>query len=385
MFNFLTKINISLYRVQNINVLIMPWKNAETPYNTLGKLPPKEDLESSVLLKKAIQANKFLAELKGYCETLPNPELLLNTVILQESKDSSAIENIVTTQDDLYRAILSPSEMMPSNTKEVISYRRAMYVGLEEINRKPVFTGNLAIKIMREIKHTDAGYRSIPGTKLMNPSSGKIIYTPPDPQFIADFIYLWEQFINDEQSEIDPLIIMALMHYQFEAIHPFADGNGRTGRILNVLFLVHKELLTHPLLYHSGYIIQHKSDYYSLLKGVTENAKWTNWIAFMLDAVKETSIRTLNTIKSIIALKEKNLEKIRNISQKLPAYELNELIFIFPYVKIQTLIQNGIAKRQTASSYLQQLADKDILHAMKFGKEIYYINHRLMDILTGRK
>jgi len=362
----------------------MAWINPETPFNGINKLPPNTDIESAAILKKAIQANKYLAELKGYCETLPNPELLLNTVILQESKDSSAIENIVTTQDDLYRAILNPFDHIPPNTKEVISYREAMYTGVSELKKRDVFTGNLAVKIMQRIKNTTAEYRTIPGTKLLNPNTNKIIYTPPDPAEIEKKIAEWESYINDGNSETDPLIIMALMHYQFEAIHPFADGNGRTGRILNVLYLVHKGLLTHPLLYHSAYIIQHKEEYYRRLRLVTEKQEWHEWIEFMLDAVKETSLTTLNTIKAIITLKEDNLKMIKGISQKLPAYELNELIFSFPYVKIKTLIERGIAKRQAASGYLQELAEKGILHSIKIGKEVYYINHKLMDILSGR-
>jgi Fic family protein len=361
----------------------MAWETPEQPFNSLKKLPPHA-IENITVLKKAIDANRYLAELKGYCETLPNPELLLNTVILQESKDSSAIENIVTTQDDLYRAILNPLDHIPPNTKEVISYREAMYTGVTELQNKPVFTGNLAVKIMQKVKSTTTEYRTIPGTKLFNPISNKIIYTPPDPKEIEKKISEWETFVNEGYSELDPLIVMALMHYQFEAIHPFADGNGRTGRILNVLFLVHKGLLTHPLLYHSGYIIQHKEEYYRRLRLVTEKEEWHPWVEFMLDAVKETACTTLSTIKSIVTLKEENLKAIKVISQKLPAYELNELIFSFPYVKIKTLIERGIAKRQAASMYLQELAEKNILHPVKFGREVYYINYRLMDILSGR-
>jgi Fic family protein len=362
----------------------MTWSSAETAYNLISPLPPDINLDDPDILKKAIEANKYLAELKGYCLTLPNPELLLNTVILQESKDSSAIENIVTTQDDLYRAILSPSESIPANAKEVISYREAMYIGIKELKTRNVFTGGLAIKIMQKVKNIGSDYRSIVGTKLLNPTSNKIIYTPPDPEKIPDLIKHWENFINDDQNGIDPLIKMALMHYQFEAIHPFSDGNGRTGRILNVLYLVFNGLLTHPLLYHSGYIIQHKTEYYSKLKNVTEKKEWKEWIIFMLEAIKETSLTTLNTIKAIILLKESNLEKIRGISQKLPAYELNELIFSYPYVKTKTLIDKNIAKRQAASAYLKTLVDMKMLTTFKYGKEIYYINYRLMNILSGR-
>jgi Fic family protein len=358
----------------------MAWKKPELPYNQLPALPPAIKLENERVLKAALQANKYLAELKGYCQTLPNPNLLLNTIVLQESRDSSAIENIVTTQDELYRAIVNPLDNSPA-TKEVISYREAVYTGLKELNSTQVFTGRLALKIMQRVKNTTAGYRNIPGTKLANPTTQKIVYTPPEPTVIADKIAGWETFINNNQA-LDPLIVMALMHYQFEAIHPFADGNGRTGRILNVLYLVHTQLLTLPVLYHSAYIIQHKEDYYKMLRLVTEEERWEDWILFMLEAVRETADNTLKLIKSIVKLKEETLEKVKDISQKLPAYELNDLIFSFPYVKIKTLIDKKIAKRQTASGYLQQLEERKILKSIKEGREIYYVNYRLMNLLT---
>lgn len=360
----------------------MAWKQPELPYNQLPALPPAIKLETEKVLKVALQANRSLAELKGYCQTLPDPNLLLNTIILQESKDSSAIENIVTTQDELYRAILNPLDNSPA-TKEVISYREAVYTGLKELKTAPVFTGRLALKIMQRVKNTTAGFRNLPGTKLANPTTQKIVYTPPDPSEIATKIKDWEKFINNNQ-ELDALIVMALMHYQFEAIHPFADGNGRTGRILNVLYLVHAQLLTLPVLYHSAYIIQHKEDYYKKLRMVTEEDRWEEWILFMLEAVKETADETLQLIKSIVKLKAETLEKVKEISQKLPAYELNELIFSFPYVKIKTLIDKKIAKRQTASGYLQQLEEQKILKSIKEGREIYYVNHRLMKLLTTK-
>ena len=362
----------------------MHWDKADIPYNELPDLPPSIQLESSVILKAAIEANRYLAELKGYCQTLPNPDLLLNTIVLQESKDSSAIENIVTTQDELYRAIINPLESH-SPAKEVISYRTAVYSGLAELEKTPVFTGRLAVRIMQRVKETNASYRNLPGVKLVNPATRQVMYTPPDQTVIQDKIAKWEKFINEE-NDLDPLIIMALMHYQFEAIHPFADGNGRTGRILNVLYLVHRELLTLPVLYHSAYIIQYKEDYYKKLRLVTEQGAWEEWILFMLQAIKETSAKTLKLIKDIIKLKEHTLVKMRGkkVSQKLPAYELNELIFSFPYIKIKTLTDKKIAQRQTASIYLQDLTKKKILRAIKQGREVYYVNHQLMNLLSER-
>jgi Fic family protein len=232
--------------------------SSDQPYNELPPLPPPVALDTPVLLRAALKANRLLAELKGYCQTLPNPELLLNTVALQESKDSSAIENIVTTQDELYQAIINPFDSLPVNTKEVLSYRQAIYAGWEEWKTTGFFSTKLAITIMQRIKHTGATLRNTPGTRLFNPATKKTTYTPPDPQYLPEKLSQWERFITNIDEETDPLITMALMHYQFEAIHPFADGNGRTGRILNVLYLVHCGLLTMPVLYHSRHIIQHK-------------------------------------------------------------------------------------------------------------------------------
>ena len=365
--------------VDNIN---MNWNQPNHPYNALPDLPPKISLTTPAIFKAVVQANRYLAESKGYCQTLPNPELLLNTVVLQESKDSSAVENIVTTQDELYQAILHPFDTLPSNTKEVLSYKQAMYKGWEYLKKQGLFTTKLAIQVMQAIKYTTAEFRTIPGTKLKNPNLDQVIYSPPDPQYLPEKLAAWEKYINEAVEDVDPLIVMALMHYQFEAIHPFSDGNGRTGRILNVLFLLHNELLHLPVLYHSKYIIQHKNDYYRNLRLVTEQGAWEPWIIYMLNAVKETAETTLTLIKNIIQLKAETLEKIKEVSQKIPAFELNELIYSYPYIKIKVLEERGIAKRQTASTYLQKLAEVKILNPLKVGKEMYFINHRLMRLLS---
>lgn len=360
----------------------MSWNQPNIPYNSLPDLPPPINLATPAIFKAVVQANRYLAELKGYCQTLPNPEILLNTVVLQESRDSSAVENIVTTQDELYQAIINPFDSLPSNTKEVLSYRQALYTGWEYLKRQGLFTTKLAIQVMQAIKYTTADFRTIPGTKLKNPGLNQVIYSPPDPQYLPDKLSAWEKYINEAVENTDPLIVMALMHYQFEAIHPFSDGNGRTGRILNVLFLLQNDLLQLPVLYHSKYIIQHKNDYYRNLRLVTEEEAWEPWILFMLNAVKDTAATTLELIKNIIRLKAETLEIIKAVSQKIPASELNELIYSYPYIKIKVLEERGIAKRQTASSYLQKLAEENILKPMKVGKEIYFINHRLMRLLS---
>lgn len=361
----------------------MPWINRDQPHNELPPLPPSNQVETTAVLKKAIAANKYLAELKGSCLRLPNPGLLLNTVILQESKDSSAIENIVTTQDAIYQAILNPFDGIPSEVKEVLRYREAMYVGIEEMEKTGLIRSSLAISIMCKLRGIlDQGFRRIPGTKLSNPHTKRIIYTPPEPGFIADKMAEWEKFVN-ENEDYDPLVKMALVHYQFEAIHPFSDGNGRTGRILNVLYLLQQKLLTEPVLYHSSYIIQYKSDYYRCLREVTENDAWEPWILFMLDAVIETSQRTLKFIDKMLLLKDETFNTIKKLSQKIPAFELNELLFSFPYIKIKTLIDRNIGTRPTVTGYLDALVEKDVLKTMKVGRENYYINYKLMGLLTN--
>ncbi len=360
------------------------WINAGQPYNDLPDLPPITELETSAVLKKAIGANKFLAELKGSCLRLPNPDLLLNTIILQESKDSSAIENIVTTQDALYQAIINPFDSIPSEVKEVLRYREAMYAGIEDMNETGLIKSSVAINIMCRLRGISVGFRSNPGTQLVNPRSKKIIYSPPDPRLIPDKMAAWERFVNGYE-EYDPLVKMALMHYQFEAIHPFSDGNGRTGRILNVLYLMQQNLITQPVLYHSSYIIQHKSEYYRCLREVTEKGAWEPWVIFILESIIETSQVTLKFIDKMLALKEETLSIIKTLSQKLPAYELTNVLFSFPYVKIKTLLDNNFGTRPTVTGYLDALVQKGVLKVSKIGRENYYINFRLMNLLTQPK
>ncbi len=358
----------------------------EAPFNDLPDLPPATDFDTREIWRTTTKANRLLAELKGYCQVLPEPNLLLNTIILQESKDSSAIENIVTTQDELYRAVVSREDQGVSHaTKEVLWYREALYQGFDQLEKRGVITTNGLIAIMQQLKQTDAGVRINAGTKLMNPAANRVIYTPPEGEVvIRNKLASLEKFINEnETSDLDPLVKMALIHYQFEAIHPFGDGNGRTGRILNVLYLVAQGLLTLPILYLSSYIIHHKNDYYRHLREVTEEGKWREWVLFMVEAVAETSALTLEKIKGIFRLQEESLEQIREILPNTNARDISDVIFSYPYVKIKTLESKGIAKRQTASAYLQKLAEAGILRPMKTGKEIYYINHRLMDLMAG--
>lgn len=351
------------------------------PYNELPDLPPDFDLEKPELLKASLKASRLLAELKGSCQRLPDPKLLINTLVLQESKDSSAIENIVTTQDELYKAVIAAeTEMKDSNAKEVLLYREAIYEGLNLMKERGLTT-NTIVSIMQKLKNTTAGIRTTPGTKLANHVTKEIIYTPPEGEnLIREKLKSLEKYIHNHKDETDPLIKMALIHYQFEAIHPFTDGNGRTGRIINVLYLVDKNLLTLPVLYLSSFIIDNKSQYYKLLRSVTEQNTWKEWILFMLKAVSETAGLTLEKISRIDKLKSEITDKLRN--EYFYNRDLIDLIFTFPYVKINTLERNGIAKRQTASAYLKKLSVKGILRPHKIGKEIYFINHRLMEIIS---
>ena len=357
----------------------------DTPFNSLPDLPPKDSLETVEIFRLTIEANKLLAELKGFCQTLPNSHLLLNTIVLQESKESNAIENIVTTQDELYKATLgSPDSIGSHAAKEVILYREAMYWGLQTMAKTGLITTNLLVGIMQKLKATNAGIRNTPGTKLANPSNNHIVYTPPEGEdLLREKLAKLEIFINnDEFSELDPLIKMALIHYQFEAIHPFSDGNGRTGRILNVLYIINKNLIGLPVLYLSYYIIQNKPDYYRLLREVTEKQNWAEWVRFILKGVAETAKMTLQKINAILDLKIEMQGKMKEVLKTAYTRELADLLFSYPYIKIKVLEENGIAKRQTASTYLQKLEQAGLLVSGRFGKETYYINTKLIEILS---
>lgn len=357
----------------------------DLPYNVLPDLPPGVNLETPEIFRLTIQANKLLAELKGYCQTLPNPNLLLNTIVLQESKESSAIENIVTTQDELYKATLNLSDRIKNPAaKEVIQYREAMYWGLEQMQKTGLITTNLLVGIMQKLRATNDSIRKNTGTKLANPVTGNVVYTPPEGEnLLREKLAALEKFINDDElNHLDPLIKMALIHYQFEAIHPFSDGNGRTGRILNVLFLINKGLLGLPVLYLSYYIIQNKATYYRLLREVTENQNWVEWVNFIVKGVGVTAELTLHKIAAILQLKADADTLLKQTLKSSYTRELTDLLFSYPYIKIKILEDYGIAKRQTAGEYLKKIELAGLLTSIKIGKETYYINHGLMNILS---
>ncbi len=358
--------------------------NENIPYNELPELPPVANLETPEIFRATIKSNKLLAELKGFCQTLPNPNMLLNTIILQESKDSSEIENIVTTQDELYRATLMDSIVKNQATKEVLQYREAIYWGMEQLKNTGLITTNLLVGIMQNLRWISDDIRRNPGTKLSNPSTGQIIYTPPEgEELIRTKLAALERFINDpDASFLDPLIKMALIHYQFEAIHPFSDGNGRTGRILNILYLIQQELIGLPVLYLSKYIIENKSDYYRLLREVTFNDNWIEWVLYVVNGVANTSENTLHKIRAILEMKSIAEKEIKESLGSSYQKELIDLLFSYPYIKISVLEKNGIAKRQTASQYLQKIESTGWLISVKYGREMYFINKKLIDILS---
>jgi Fic family protein len=354
------------------------------PHNALPDLPPHVNLETPEIFRATIQANKMLAELKGFCQTLPMPQILLNTVVLQESKESNAIENIVTTQDELYKATLLGDLSKNQAAKEVLQYREAMYWGLQQLESRGLITTNLLVGIMQKLRWTTENIRTNPGTKLSNPITKQVVYTPPEgEENIRIKLAALERFINDsELSALDPLIKMALIHYQFEAIHPFTDGNGRTGRILNILYLIQQDLIGLPVLYLSKYIIENKSDYYRLLREVTEKGNWIDWVLYVVNGVAITAQTTLEKIRVILALKASAELEIKAAMGSSYSKELVDLLFSYPYIKISVLEENNIAKRQTASQYLQKIESIGWLSALKVGREVYFINQKLIEILS---
>jgi Fic family protein len=346
------------------------------PYNDLPLLPPAVELESKAVLKQAIAANRTLANLRGLAAQIPNQGVLINSIVLQEARLSSEIENIVTTNDELYRADADPEGKTDPHTKEILRYRQALYFGFQELARRPLTT-NLFIDIVRLIKEVELGVRRVPGTSLKN-TQGEVIYTPPEGEaVIRDKLSNLEQFIHAEDG-IDPLVKMAVMHYQFEAIHPFEDGNGRTGRILNLLYLVEQKLLDIPVLFLSRYIIANRAEYYEGLRGVTERQDWESWILYMLRAVESTAQQTFDQVTRIRGLMELVRKQVQEQAPGIYSKDLIEVIFKQPYTKIQFLVDAGIAKRQTASTYLQTLSGLGFLRPSKQGREIYYINDALL-------
>ena len=356
----------------------------DLPYNDLPQLPPKAELETVPVLKAVTAASRALAELKGRTGTLPNPAILINTIALQEAKASSEIENLFTTNDELYRGLSLDDLAVSPHAKEVLFYNDALWHGAKSLAARPVFTTNLFIEIVETIKGTNIGIRSQTGTKIANDSTSEVVYTPPEGEkVIREKLANLEAFCNDAEDDLDPLVKMAVLHYQFEAIHPFYDGNGRTGRILLILYLLFERLLDQPILYLSRYIIERKADYYKLLQGVTEESDWQPWLLYLLEGVNTTAQQTSEKILAISALLDEYLERGKEELSGRVAKELIELLFVRPYCKIKFVTDAGIAKRVTASRYLHELAEKGFVTEQKVGTEILFINHRLLGLLSN--
>jgi Fic family protein len=353
------------------------------PYDALPLLPPRADIESRAVLKACIDARAALAELKQAGDLLPNQTILINTIPLLEARASSEIENVVTTADLLFRYAQDDREgLADPATKEALRYRTALYRGFQSLKRRPLSTAT-AVEVCRTIKDVNLDIRRVPGTALAGDATGKVIYTPPQGEaHLRKLLANWEHFLH-ETTEIDPLIRMTVGHYQFEAIHPFTDGNGRTGRILNLLFLVDQGLLDLPVLYLSRSIIQSKTDYYRLLLAVTIEGRWEDWICYMLKAVDETARWTTAKIRAIRELMQETADFVREKAPAVYSRELVELIFVQPYCRIGNVVDAGIAKRQTASVYLKELCDIGVLKEVKAGREKLFINPRLMTLLTA--
>ena len=355
---------------------------ADRPHNQLPPLPPPQDLESRAILKACITARAALAELKQAAELIPNQTMLINTIPLLEAKDSSEIENIVTTTDKMFQHAQTGgnAEADPA-TKEALRYRSALRQGYESLKHRPLCTAT-AVEICRTLKAVDMDIRKTPGTQLINERTGEIIYTPPEGEtLLRDMLANWERFIHNE-VDIDPLIRMAVAHYQFEAIHPFIDGNGRTGRVINILFLIQQDLLQLPILYLSRHIIQNKADYYRLLLAVTKEHDWETWILYMLKAVEETSRWTTGKIGGIRGLAEHTTAHVRQALPKIYSRELVDVIFEQPYCRISDLMTKGVAQRQAASRYLKELVAIGVLREVAVGKEKLFIHPKLMQLLS---
>jgi Fic family protein len=343
-------------------------------------LPLKIDIETKLILKKSILSNRALAKLNGVAKIIPNQTILINSLILQEAKDSSEIENIITTHDELYQSSLNLDNITHA-TKEVQSYSRALLKGFDLVKENSLLLTRHIIDIQQELEGNVAGVRKQAGTVLKNQATGKIIHTPPQNETtIRELLANLEQYINTE-DEVDPLIKMAVIHYQFESIHPFYDGNGRTGRILNILYLVLNDLLDLPILYLSSYIIKYKANYYKLLQEVRTKEAWEEWILYILEGVEQTALRQIELINDIKELMDSTKEKLKSELPKIYSKDLLEILFMHPYTKIGMLEENLGLHRETASKHLNAISELGILKPIKLGRSKFFVNVKLFDLL----
>ncbi len=351
----------------------------------LEELPVRKVVENRKILKRLPKAHAALAELKGIASTIPNQNILINTLGLQEAKDSSAIENIITTHDDLYKTELNLKSVRNLDAKEVQNYIAAMKKGFQLVSNNHILSSNMILQIQEILERNKAGFRKLPGTTLKNAVTGEVIYTPPQGfDRISALMANLESFINDNSiSDYDPLVKMAIIHYQFESIHPFYDGNGRTGRIINILYLILNKLLDLPILYLSKFIIQNKGDYYRLLQKVRDDENWEEWVLFIIQGVTETAIDTIELVRGIKALMLRVKHQIRE-GYKFYSQDLINNLFKHPYTKIEFVMIDLNVSRITASNYLNKLAKDGILLKQRVGNSNYYINTPLLELMTKR-
>jgi len=339
------------------------------------------NLKTPRILEALNKASRSLAELKGFANSIPNQHILINAITINEAKDSSEIENIVTTHDSIYK-VLTESGFKDESAKEVVDYRSAIWHGYEIIKEKEYISTNIIIELQEIIEHNNAGIRKTPGTSLVNSKTGEVIYTPPQKEKeIRDLLKNLEDYINDNNNEVDPLIKMALIHYQFEMIHPFYDGNGRTGRILNILYLVLNKLLDSPILYLSNYINKNKDEYYKLFTEFRENNNYEDWIIYILKGIEETSQKTILLIRQLQLMMEAYQEEFKILLPKIYSDVLLDSLFFEVYTRITYIEKRCNVTRQTASTYLNSIVDKGLLEFEKVGRESIYKNIRLIDLL----
>ena len=358
--------------------------NRTLPYNDLPLLPPAGvELESKEILKTCIRARAALAELKQVGKLIPNQTVLINTIPLLEAQGSSEIENIVTTTDELFKYAVRGSERdTDPSTKEAYRYRTALQHGYREIKTRPL-TAKLSLELCGILRNKKVGLREGTGVRISNSVTREVVYTPPEGELVVrQKLANWERFMN-HNPELDPLVRLAVGHYQFEAIHPFDDGNGRTGRILNILLLLKEQLLDLPVLYLSRYIVDLKMIYYQRLRAVTEKGKWTDWILFMIRAVEDTARWTCEKILAIHELMNDTKHYLRHRLPKIYSHELNDVLFQQPYCRIGNLVDSGIAKRQTASVYLKSLVEAGILEERSVGRDKLFIHPKFLKLICA--
>jgi len=361
----------------------------------IPNLPPKVDIETANIMRHVIKASRALSALDSNAKRLPNQFILNSSLVLSEARDSSAIENIVTTNDLLYQSDITPEQNLDPTTKEVKNYNRALWVGMELIQKKPL-SESIFVRLVQEIKQNTNGIRKTPGTVIRNVVTGQNVHVPPQSEAeIHEKISNLEHFLYDAQyTQIDPLIKMAVMHYQFEAIHPFNDGNGRTGRIVNILWLVQEKLLTYPILFLSRYYLEHRTEYYERLQAVTQNNDWEQWIIYILKSIEETAKYTSDLIEQILSAREFYKTELTKYFKKISSIELLDTIFASPYFRIENLLKNApCTTRQTAAKHLNLLTkpymrddgkENQLLSVKRIGRENIYFNRLLFSILTNK-